>query len=521
MTAAGRRAVDLVLADVRAHSPVGSAGGAPQRFRGDVSIAAGRIASLHPDGAGTPRAAERRECDGRWLLPAFCDSHLHLHTLAEQRAVLRLPRRIAPPELGERLSARAGGGAEWIVAQGWADPLAAELLPSPRAFLDAIHPSRPVWLFAYDHHRALLNSAALAAVGIDPADSQGVLLEGVLDRAWCRVPPLPADLPGAVRDLHSLGIAAATSFDGSAARERCRRAIEEEGLRLRLRHSIPLEEFRARHDAGDLPPLRLDPESPFLAPWVKVFLDGTLGSHTAWLRAAYDDLGGRGDERIPADERRRIASLIAESGYGVCLHAIGDAAVAAAIEIIEEVRRERTGIVADRIEHGECLDLDDLPRLARSGATVSMQPCHLLEDAAIAPERWGERCRGAFAARSMLAAEVPVVFGSDAPIETADPWVDLRAAIDRRDRAGRFPGGWIPEERLGFEEALAARTVGAAAANHLPAGWGRIAPGAPADLQLLECGDPARVGSIEEARLVGLLVGGEWQELAVPRAGAG
>jgi len=275
-----------------------------------------------------------------------------------------------------------------------------------------------------------------------------------------------------------------------------------------------VDEFRTRSRAGDLPPPRIDPDAPFLAPWVKLFLDGTLGSHTAWLGAPYDDLESRGDERIGEMERLALAAEIAESGFGVCLHAIGDAAVRAAIDFIERLRSARRGGAVDRIEHCELLDLADLPRLVRSGATVSMQPCHLLEDASVAPERWGSRCRGVFAARSLLAAGAPLVLGSDAPIETADPWVDLRAAVDRRDRAGRFPDGWVREERISFDEALASRTSRAAAANHLPAGWGRIEPGSPADLQLLECDDPAEVTSIEDAGLVGLFVGGEWQDLS-------
>lgn len=510
----------LLLRDARVLSP----GDPPSPWRGDVRVERGRIASLHPGGRSSPRGAEVRDLAGRWLLPAFCDSHLHLHTLAEQRAVVRLARSTSPAELADRLAAASAGAQGWVVAQGWADPLADQLAPSPREFLDARIPGRPVWAFAYDHHRAILSSAALAAVGIDPRGSDGVLLESALEEAWRAVPERPADVRVAIRWLHCHGIAAATSFDGSGARERCRRAVEEEGHRLRLRHSIPLAEFRRRAAGGDLPRPGRDREAPFLAPWVKLFLDGTLGSRTAWLKAPYSDQGGCGDERIGEEERRELARAIAESGYGACLHAIGDAACAAAIRFIAELGERRgPGVgavdrIVDRIEHGELLDPDDLDGLARSGAVVSMQPCHLLDDASTAPERWGARCRGAFAARSLLERGIPLVLGSDAPIETVDPWIDLRAAVDRIDRGGRFPGGWIPDERISFSEALAARTSRAAPANLLPAGWGRVEPGAPADLQILECEAPERVSRIGEAGLVGLLVAGEWQDLAAAEA---
>ena len=102
-----------------------------------------------------------------------------------------------------------------------------------------------------------------------------------------------------------------------------------------------------------------------------------------------------------------------------------------------------------------------------------------------------------------------MIFGSDAPIETADPWVDMRAAVDRVDRAGRFPGGWIPGERISIEAALIGRTAGCADGNRLPRGWGQIAPGSPADLQVLECDDPRNARTIEEAALVELFLGGD------------
>jgi hypothetical protein len=252
-----------------------------------------------------------------------------------------------------------------------------------------------------------------------------------------------------------------------------------------------------------------DRDGAFAALWVKVFLDGTLGSRTAWLKGDYDDAPGeRGDERVCAAERQEIVDAVVGSHLQLAIHAIGDAAIAAAIEMItavEQARGRPGGAAPHRIEHVQLLDPADLSRLRASGAVASLQPCHLLEDAAVGPERFGSRCRHVIPLRSLREAEVPVTLGSDAPIESADPWVDLDAAVRRVDRAGRFPGGWIPEERVDFATALAGRTSAAATANLLPARWGRIEVGAPADLQLLACDDPREVRSIDGARLVALL----------------
>ena len=483
-----------------------------------VAIEGGKVRAVGPAATKEFSRARTIDLEGRWLLPAFADSHLHLHTMAQQKSVLRLERSVDPGGLTEALAAAEARGMRfssdrWLVAQGWQDPLADRLSPTPREFLDRVSPA-PIWAFAVDHHRALLNSAALRLCGLTADRHSGILLEDAMMAAWRHVPELPADLDGAVDDLHGFGVTAVTSFDGTDARETWRHAILTEGKALRVRHSMPHEEFLARVDAETLPPVERDREARFSVPWVKGFLDGTLGSRTAWLLADYDDApGSRGDERVSAPDRHKLATTIAGTDYALSLHAIGDAAVAAAIEMIDQARceRERLGrapSAIDRIEHTQLLDRDSLGRLKESGAIASLQPCHLLEDAAIGPERFGARSENLFAVRTLLEAEIPVIFGSDAPIETADPWVDIRAAVDRVDRAGRFPEGWIPTERISIEEAIHGRTVGCAVGNQLPDQWGSIAPGSPADLQVLECDDLEEVNSVGEAQLVELFFAG-------------
>ncbi len=475
----------------------------------DVAIENGRISEIGPK-YQLASGQQEFEMSGRWLLPAFCDSHIHLHTLAQQQRVLKLARDTTPEILRDRLGGDQSQG--WLVAQGWQDPLEEQLQPNPRLFLDEVSPRQPIWAFAYDHHRAVLNSAALREVGYNPEQSDGVLLEDEMMEAWGRVPELDADLPLTIQALHRHGIAAATSFDGTAAREIWRKHIgSTKQTVLRVRHSIPVEEFMAKAGSGGLLSDPVNREDAFCVPWVKVFLDGTLGSRTAWLKEPYCDQGGIGEERIRPEERARIARAIAKSGFGVCLHAIGDAAVLAAQQFIETVQLNRSGDrqVLDRIEHAQLIDLGDLSRISAAKTLVSMQPCHLLEDAAIAPERWGDRCQGAFAARAVLEAGIPLIFGSDAPIETFDPWVDIGAAVDRIDREGVYSQGWVVAQALTFQEAFSARTSAAGVGNYLPNGWGVLEVGSPADLQVLECEHPTKVRNITEARLQELWIAGD------------
>ena len=508
---------DLWLCDIRI--PALFVPGSPSSSRDvrwDLQISRGRVAAVVPH-EGTRAGRDRSwHLDGRWLLPAFVDSHLHLHTMAQWRTVLDLDRRTTAEILAARMTECAPSSIGWRIAKGWHDPLADTLDPDPRQFLDRVSPDAPAWVFAADHHRALLNSAALRTVGLPVEGHVGVLLENELMAAWESVPPLPAEPARVAEAMNRCGIVAATSFDDEVALARWRSAVEEEGLTLRVRHSRPHSEFLSAAGDGTVEAPRETRESRFFAPWVKGFLDGTLGSRTAWLLEPYADAPTEcGDERVDAEERRRLAEEVARAGWSLALHAIGDAAVDSALAMIETVRelRDELGVTAaapDRVEHAQLLPESSLARWRKSGAVASMQPCHLLEDAVVGPERFGDRCRRLFAARTLEKAGIPLCFGSDAPIETIDPWIDVRAAVERVDRAGRFPDGWIAEEKVSWETAILGRTAAAAEPNALPEGWGSLEVGAPADLQILGCDDPRAVSTIDEAKLEALSLEGEW-----------
>jgi predicted amidohydrolase YtcJ len=127
-----------------------------------------------------------------------------------------------------------------------------------------------------------------------------------------------------------------------------------------------------------------------------------------------------------------------------------------------------------------------LPRFAELGVIASMQPYHAIDDGRWAEKRIGpDRIKATYAFRSLLDAGARLAFGSDWTVAPMDPLFGIYAAVTRRTIDGANPGGWIPEQKITVEEALAAYTINAAYANRQDDVLGTLEPGKYADLVVL------------------------------------
>jgi len=218
--------------------------------------------------------------------------------------------------------------------------------------------------------------------------------------------------------------------------------------------------------------------------WLKLFADGTLASRTAALLEPIDGTDDRGMFTTPPEELAAHATRAAAAGIATKIHAIGDAAVRTALDVLGPT--SPSVALMPRLEHVQLCDPVDRRRFAELGVAASVQPVHLRWDAATARRDWGVRAdRGGYAWKSLLDVGAVVAFGTDAPVVPFDPWPGIALAVIRHDPSwGEDVAAFTPDEALNLDQALRAATVGAATTAKDRLG-GRLVPGSPADLIVL------------------------------------
>ena len=461
-------------------------------------VFAGRRGEINPGPAEPVLDLSRRA-----VLPGLVDGHGHLMLLARARLELDLTAARSEDEVARMVAAAAAqiGPGEWITGRGWDQTRWPGAAYPSRGALDRAAPGHPVALIRVDGHATWASGDALARAGVtrrssDPpggliakdatGDPTGILIDLAQDIVRSLIPaPSEARFDQAVRD--TIAECLAKGLTGAhepgldlAAVASYTRLIERGQFPFRVFAALSGKKAWGRYrDAGP----ETVGDGRLVVGAVKLWLDGALGSRGAALHSPYcDDPGNTGLVLVPPDETERLTREASARGFHVWVHAIGDRANTLALDAFERVRAAGGPPARLRVEHAQILTAADIPRFARLGVVPSMQPTHCTSDMRWAGERLGaERLAGAYAWRSILDSGAYVAGGSDFPVEDANPFYGIHAAVTRRPLEGPDPG-WQPEQRMTRAEAVRAFTIWNARSVGREADEGSLEVGKRADL---------------------------------------
>ena len=476
----------------------------------------------------------REDLGGRVVLPGLTDAHIHLmhYAMGLQKVNVETPTKA---ECLRRISDKAQSipSGAWILGHGWQQNDWGGEFGTARELDDAA-PRNPVYLTAKSLHAGWANQAALKLAGIhadslDPENGKilrdvhgqptGILLEtamGLIEPVLPRpsVTEVADAIQAALPGLHRMGLTGAHDFDYRTAFMALQMLNANGDLKLRVLKSVPPDLLDHAHALG----LRSGFGDDYLRIGsFKAFMDGALGPRTASMFQPYlNEPENRGILNLDGEQLFEIGRKAADVGLSMAVHAIGDRAVHEVLDAYEQLRayeqQNHLPALRHRIEHVQVIHPDDVGRLAKLGVIASMQPVHAVSDMLSADRFWGERARLAYAPRAQLEAGAALAFGSDAPVESPNPFLGLHAAVTRR-RADGWPAteGWYPEQRLSMAEALAGFTTGAAYAAGMENRFGRLSPGCYADLIVLE-NDPFTCppDDLLSMQSTATMLGGEW-----------
>ena len=476
-------------------------------------------------------ATQPIDAHGQMVTPGFIDSHVHFLSGGYQLASVQLRDAKTPAEFIRRIKEFAATvpAGTWITGGDWDHQLWGGELPRHQ-WVDSVTPNNPVWIGRLDGHMGLANALAMREAKVSDVTKDvsggtvvrdasgaptGIFKDNAQDIIGNAMPDATAEmndraLNAAMKYVAEQGVTSVAhmgTWDDLAVFERAHKAGT---LRTRISAAVPLSTWQRLRDTmaargrGD--------------DWLRIgslkgFADGSLGSHTAAFLEPYTD--------VPTDSGLWVTqpsdlyawtSAADKAGLQVIVHAIGDRAIRTQLDIEQRVEQENG--VRDRrfrIEHAQHIAPSDIPRFAALHVVASMQPYHAIDDG-----RWAEKVIGrkrsetTYAFKALLDSGARLAFGSDWDVAPPIPLYGIYAAVTRRTLDDKNPGGWIPEQKIGVEDALRAYTTGGAYAMFAEQTRGSLEPGKLADLVMIDQ-DITRIApeKIRDVRVMMTVVAGK------------
>ncbi|HPT12951.1 MAG TPA: amidohydrolase [Bacteroidales bacterium] len=487
-------------------------------FTGGIAIKDGVIIAVGPDDQIKPYISKETrviEAGGRLVIPGFNDAHVHFMPVDPDFIELRYV--TDPAIIREKVKEQVGRSARGQLISGghWDHELFAGSQWPTKELIDPVSQDNPVVLERVDGHSILVNSRVLEASGItartpdpeggeivrDPVTGEptGILKESAMslvkygDRKVKRSKEEEAERLHkgyllALKQAAEYGVTS-VQIPGEADFSAYKKLLDESLLTLRIDIGGKLTDNKSLLKKYE----EQSKEFPLTGNWLrfgylKGFMDGTLGSGTAMMYEPFtDDPSTSGLPQMSYEKLEKEVITADAMGFQIGIHAIGPKAntwILNAYQKAVEINGKRDS--RHRSEHAQILIEQDIRRFGELGVIPSMQPTHCITDKAFAEKRIGtDRCRFAYAWKSLADNGAHLAFGTDYPVEPLNPMEGLYAAVTRKDRKGEEGQGWFPEQKLSMEKAIEYYTLGSAYAQFMEDRKGMIKKGYLADIIIL------------------------------------
>jgi predicted amidohydrolase YtcJ len=473
-----------------------------------IAIKDGKIVYVGDD-ADAYSASEKIDLEGKLVVPGFTDNHTHFLSAGYGLSSVKLKDAMTKSAFIQRIAdfCKSHPDSTWVMEGSWDHENWGGELPS-KEWIDSVTGDHPLFISRYDGHMAFANSKAMALAGITaatPSPDGGVIGKnakgeptGIFKDAAMnlinQVIPAPTTqqldeyFDAAAKHAVARGVTNTNdmnSYGGWVDMETYRRAAGTDRMLLRMYSFVPLatweklDSFVQKNGRGD-----------DMLKWggLKGYVDGSLGSTTAWFHQPYlDDPHSHGLNITDTNLLKKWVMGADKAGLHVAVHAIGDRAndfILGVYEAAAKANGDRDRRF--RVEHAQHVSQSAIDRFAQQQVIASMHPYHLVDDGIWAYKRLDtHRLKGTYAINSMLEKNVMVSFGSDWPVAPIDPLFGIYSAVTRRTGDNKNPGGWYPKEKVTVEQALRAYTTGNAYGSFLDGKIGVLKEGYYADFAVL------------------------------------
>ncbi|MDB5088842.1 MAG: amidohydrolase [Mucilaginibacter sp.] len=443
------------------------------------------------------------DAGGKAVYPGFIDAHAHFYEYGLSLQEADLDNTKSWQEVVDSVGSFARKNPEgWIVGHGWdQNKWTVKQFPD-KAKLDSMFPARPVMLTRIDGHAIMVNQAALNIAGVKPGQTiiggkietingklTGLMIdnaEGIITR---KIPPpteqvIQSAFLGAQKNCFAVGLTTIDDCGLPYAMVNTIAQLQHKGA-LKMRLYVMLSDAPENYDylfkRGAYKTPSLDVRA------FKVYADGALGSRGACLLQPYADQKNWSGFLLSQQKHfEEVAKKIADHGFQMCTHAIGDSANRVILKVYANVLKGKND-KRWRIEHSQIISPEDVKYFGDYNIIPSVQPTHATSDMYWAGTRLGKkRLKTAYAYKQLLEQNGWMPLGTDFPVENINPMYTFYAAVERKDLKGYPEDGFQMENAISRKEALQGITIWAAKANFEEKEKGSIEPGKYADFVILD-----------------------------------